>query len=50
MGAPKPKQVTDNAKGSGINLEAAVIKEINAVLKPIVKTDPELVSSPKPRA
>jgi len=27
-----------------------VIKEINAVLKPIVKTDPELTSSPKPRA
>ena len=50
MGATKPKQVTENAKGSGIKLEAAVIKEINAALKPIVKTDPELTSSPKPRA
>jgi aryl-alcohol dehydrogenase-like predicted oxidoreductase len=50
MGATKPKQVTENAKGSGIKLEAAVIKEINAALKPIVKTDPELMGSPKPRA
>ena len=50
MGATKPKQVTENAKGSGIKLEAAVIKEINAALKPIVQTDPELMGSPKPRA
>ena len=50
MGATKPKQVTENAKGSGIKLEPAVIKEINSVLKPIVQTDPNLISSPKPRA
>jgi hypothetical protein len=50
MGATKPKQVIENAKGSGIKLETAVIKEINAALKPIVQTDPNLVSSPKPRA
>jgi diketogulonate reductase-like aldo/keto reductase len=48
--ATKPKQVTENAKGSGIKLEAAVIKEINALLKPITKTDPNLMTSPKPRA
>jgi aryl-alcohol dehydrogenase-like predicted oxidoreductase len=50
MGATKPKQVTENAKGSGIKLEPAVIKEINAVLKPITKTDPNLTTSPKPRS
>jgi aryl-alcohol dehydrogenase-like predicted oxidoreductase len=50
MGATKPKQVTENAKGSGIKLEAAVIKEINAALKPIVQTDPNLMSSPRPRS
>jgi aryl-alcohol dehydrogenase-like predicted oxidoreductase len=49
-GGTKPKQVTENAKGSGIKLEAAVIKEINAVLKPITKTDPNLMTSPNPRA
>jgi hypothetical protein len=50
MGATKPKQVTENAKGSGIKLEAPVIREINAALKPITKTDPNLMGSPNPRA
>ena len=30
--------------------ELAVIKEINALLKPITKTDPNLTTSPKPRS
>ena len=50
MGATKPKQVTENAKGSGIKLEPAVIKEINRALAPIVKDDPNEMGSPKPRA
>jgi aryl-alcohol dehydrogenase-like predicted oxidoreductase len=50
MGATKPKQVTENAKGSGIKLEPAVIKAINDALKPIVQSDPNLMGSPKPRA
>ena len=50
MGATKPKQVTENAKGSGIKLDPAVIKEINRALAPIVKDDPNEMGSPKPRA
>ena len=50
MGATKPKQVTENAKGSGIKLDAATIAQINAALKPIVQDDYKLMGSPNPRA
>jgi len=50
MGATKPKQVTENAKGSGIKLELAVIKAINEALKPVVQDDYKLMGSPNPRA
>jgi aryl-alcohol dehydrogenase-like predicted oxidoreductase len=49
IGATKPAQVIENAKGSGIKLAPDVIKAINDAIKPIMKDDPALTTSPKPR-
>jgi aryl-alcohol dehydrogenase-like predicted oxidoreductase len=50
MGATKPAQVKENVKASGVKLEPAILKKIDAALGNIPETDPAKTESPKPRA
>ena len=50
MGATKPSQVKENVKASGISLDAATMKSIDAVLGKLPEKDPSKTESPKPRA
>jgi aryl-alcohol dehydrogenase-like predicted oxidoreductase len=49
VGATRPEQVYDNAKASGVKLDADLLKAIDAVLDPIVVRDPALTQSPATR-
>ncbi|GGO09398.1 aldo/keto reductase [Microbispora rosea subsp. aerata] len=49
VGATKPEQVRDNAKASGVKLDAEVLKKIDDVLGPIVERDPAKTVSPPTR-
>ncbi|MFC0533883.1 aldo/keto reductase family protein [Phytohabitans kaempferiae] len=40
VGATRPEQVHDNAKASGVKLDADVLKAIDEVVNPIVERDP----------
>lgn len=49
IGASRPEQVYDNAKASGVTLEADLLKAIDEVLDPIVERDPAKTGSPAKR-
>jgi aryl-alcohol dehydrogenase-like predicted oxidoreductase len=49
IGASRPEQVTDNAKASGVTLDAATLKAIDDVVGPIVERDPAKTQSPSRR-
>ena len=50
MGATKPSQVKENAKASGVKLEAEVMKAIDKALGNLPERDPKKSQSPNPRA
>jgi aryl-alcohol dehydrogenase-like predicted oxidoreductase len=50
MGATTPKQVKENAKGSGIKLPSDVVSKMNKILNNFAETDPKKNQSPNPRA
>ena len=50
MGATKPSQVKENAKASGIKLDAATMKAIDQSLGNLPERDPAKNESPNPRA
>ena len=50
IGASRPEQVHENAKASGIKLDADVMAKVDDILAPFIKRDPKLTRSPKPRA
>ncbi|HEY8478687.1 MAG TPA: aldo/keto reductase family protein [Spirillospora sp.] len=49
VGASRPEQVVENAKASGVKLDADVMKRIDDVLGPAVIRDPALTKSPAKR-
>ncbi|MCA2212507.1 aldo/keto reductase family protein [Jidongwangia harbinensis] len=49
IGASRPEQVHDNAKASGVKLEADLMKAIDQVLDPITERDPAKTESPAKR-
>jgi aryl-alcohol dehydrogenase-like predicted oxidoreductase len=46
VGASRPEQVYDNAKASGVRLDAGLLKAIDEILDPIVERDPARTQSP----
>jgi aryl-alcohol dehydrogenase-like predicted oxidoreductase len=48
VGASRPEQVTDNVAASGVVLEPAVLKAIDAALGDVVTTDPSLTTEQSP--
>jgi aryl-alcohol dehydrogenase-like predicted oxidoreductase len=49
VGATRPEQVHDNAKASGVKLDADLLKAIDEALDPIVERDPAQTISPPSR-
>jgi aryl-alcohol dehydrogenase-like predicted oxidoreductase len=49
VGASRPEQIADNAKASGVVLDAGVMARIDEVLDGFVERDPALTESPNPR-
>ncbi len=49
VGATRPEQLRDNAKASGVKLDADLLKAIDEVLEPIVERDPARTESPAQR-
>jgi aryl-alcohol dehydrogenase-like predicted oxidoreductase len=49
VGATRPEQVRENVKASGVVLDAAIMKRIDAVLGPVVERDPQKTTSPAKR-
>lgn len=49
VGASRPEQVRDNVKASGVTLDPAVMKQIDAVLSEVVIRDPKNTTSPAKR-
>jgi len=49
VGASRPEQVHDNAKASGVKLDAAILKKIDEVLGGVVVRDPKMTVSPTKR-
>jgi len=49
VGTTKPEQVRDNVKASGVTLDSAIMKRIDAVLGPVVERDPTKTVSPPKR-
>lgn len=49
IGASRPEQVTENVKASGVDLEPALLKQIDEVLDPVVERDPDRTKSPLTR-
>jgi len=49
VGASRPEQVYDNAKASGVKLDADLLKAIDDVLSPIAERDPAKTQSPAER-
>jgi aryl-alcohol dehydrogenase-like predicted oxidoreductase len=49
IGATRPEQVAENVKAAGVRLDTELIKEIDAVLDPVVIRDPALTVSPAAR-
>jgi aryl-alcohol dehydrogenase-like predicted oxidoreductase len=49
VGASRPAQIVDNAKASGVKLDAGVLTAIDDALGDVVTRDPALTVSPSPR-
>ena len=49
IGASRPEQVYDNAKASGVKLDADLLKAIDEVVSPIAERDPAKTVSPAQR-
>ena len=49
IGASRPEQVYDNAKASGVKLEADLMKQIDDILDPVTERDPAKTVSPEKR-
>jgi aryl-alcohol dehydrogenase-like predicted oxidoreductase len=49
IGATRPEQVAENAKASGVTLDAELLKKIDIVLDGVVTTDPAETRSPAQR-
>src|SRR6478736_2800679 len=49
VGASRPEQVTDNAKASGVTLDAATLKAIDDVVDGVIERDPAHTKSPATR-
>jgi aryl-alcohol dehydrogenase-like predicted oxidoreductase len=49
VGATRPEQLQDNAKASGVKLDADLLKAIDEVMDPIVERDPARTTSPSER-
>jgi aryl-alcohol dehydrogenase-like predicted oxidoreductase len=49
IGASRPEQVLDNAKASGVKLDADLLKAIDEVVNPIAERDPAKTVSPARR-
>ncbi|HEU5331472.1 MAG TPA: aldo/keto reductase family protein [Actinocrinis sp.] len=49
IGASRPEQVAENVKAAGVTLEAALLKQIDDILEPIVVRDPAQTVSPATR-
>jgi aryl-alcohol dehydrogenase-like predicted oxidoreductase len=49
IGASRPEQVHDNAKASGVKLDADLLKAIDEVVSPIAEYDPAKTVSPPQR-
>ncbi|GLW62994.1 aldo/keto reductase [Actinomadura rubrobrunea] len=49
VGASRPEQVRENARASGVKLDADVLKRIDDVLGPVVERDPAKTVSPRTR-
>ncbi|CAB4982836.1 unannotated protein [freshwater metagenome] len=50
VGATKPSQIKENVKASGVKLDSATMKKIDAVLGKLPEVDPAQTISPNPRA
>jgi aryl-alcohol dehydrogenase-like predicted oxidoreductase len=49
VGATRPEQVRENARASGVRLDPEIMRRIDAVLGPVIVTDPALTASPPVR-
>lgn len=49
IGATRPEQVLDNVKATGVKLDAALLRRIDAILDPVVERDPAQTASPSRR-
>jgi aryl-alcohol dehydrogenase-like predicted oxidoreductase len=49
VGASRPSQIVDNAKASGVALDADVLEAVDLALGEVVTRDPALTTSPNPR-
>jgi aryl-alcohol dehydrogenase-like predicted oxidoreductase len=49
VGASRPEQVHDNAKASGVKLDADLMKAIDEIIEPITERDPAQTVSPAKR-
>jgi aryl-alcohol dehydrogenase-like predicted oxidoreductase len=45
VGASRPEQIRQNAKASGMKLEDAIMKRIDAILGPVIERDPTKIDS-----
>ena len=50
IGATRPEQVRENVKASGVQLDGAVLKQIDDILGNQIITDPAYTSSPRTRS
>jgi aryl-alcohol dehydrogenase-like predicted oxidoreductase len=46
IGASRPEQVLENAKASGVKLEAELLSAIDKALQPVIQLDPAMTKSP----
>ncbi|MGZ5417425.1 MAG: aldo/keto reductase family protein [Nocardioides sp.] len=49
IGASRPEQVTENVKAAGVNLDPALMKQIDEVLEGAIERDPAQTKSPAKR-
>ena len=49
IGATRPEQVRENAKASGVQLDAEIMRKIDDVLGPVIERDPARTVSPPAR-
>jgi aryl-alcohol dehydrogenase-like predicted oxidoreductase len=49
VGASRPEQVHDNAKASGVKLDADLLKKIDEIVDPVAERDPAKTVSPAQR-